>query len=417
MIIANRSLAGLKLQAAFQAAKTVPLEEISEIPLATEQTKRYMAPLICSRTGITVGSLATITVAGHGPMLGQWRDTMILHPFFSLNPVALLQVARNGWLRFCALSAEEAADQELIKKQEQFLQVAALAMLHNLTEVKQDIIWMPSWHDVASNWTSLMSICYWRAYLDSDRFKFPSIRLSKLERDINLKAFLQTCFDRKKAYEKNIIELADQEKAELAEKIMKQQIDAVAGKKPLSPKILWRWFCAHMPPRYKKDLDGWMWELFTADESTVLEYTMRDIELFEEIVVTNVELGSTISHAFLEVVRSKHKLLRQHFETYEILIPETIAEQVATGEISVSEEPKLKDFPSKVKWMIAHSKWKLAQPSARKHQEAEAQRQQQVSVRASHIPDFKSLLDRAVPPNEDDLVDDEDNLDSNFGGL
>lgn len=364
------------------------LTEVQELPLATQQNRKYMAPLVCQRTGLVVATINMISVAGHVPLLGQWKHTQVLHPFFSLTPVALLQFGRNSWLRFCAMSPEETADSSVVSKQEEQLRVIALAMLHNLTEVRQDIQWMPEWKDVARNWTALMSIGYWRAYLDSQRFRFPTLRISKLERDCDLHCFLQSCFAAKKRYEKGVNDRVEEAQLLAAERAMKGIYDEVAGKKPRSIKILWRWFEANMPTRYKKDLAGWMWELFSATEQDILDFTVRDIEMFEEIFLTECPTGSAISHAFLEVLRSKHQLLSQHFHTYEILIPESIAEGVADGSINVSEEPRLADYPTRVKWFVAHSKWRLAQPAARKHQEAERIRQQSESV----IPSFRPRL-------------------------
>lgn len=383
----TRELSKLKLRAALEANRQLAIEEIQELPLATEQTKRYMVPLVCSRTGITMGSLATIAVAGHMPLLGQWKDTQILHPFFSMKPVALLQFARNSWLRFCALRPEEAADDAVVAKQEQHLRVITLCMLHNLTEVRQDIPWLPEFKDVVSNWTALMSICYWKAYLDSERFRFPQIRISKLERDVDLRSFLQLCFKCKKDYETNVNERAEEAKKKIAEQAMRGIIDDIAGKKPLSIKLLWRWFEANMPGRYKKDIDTWMWELFSATEKDITDFTIRDIELFEEIFLTECPTGSSISHAFLEVLRGKHALISQHFETYEILIPNSIAEQVASGEIAASGPmPELKDYPNKVAWMVAKAKWNLAQVDSRKHRDAAIERQRTETVTPSFRP-------------------------------
>lgn len=388
----QRDLSKLKLRAALEAHRQVTLSEIQEIPLATVQNKKYFLPLYCKRSGLLCGSMTTIAVAGAVPVLGQWKDTMILHPLFSMPPVALLQFARNSWVRFCALSPEETADTEVVKKQEEQLRVVTLAMLHNLTEVRQDIPWMPEFTDVVTNWTALMSICYWRAYLDSIRFKFPQLRISRLEKDVDLKSFLRLCFDAKKSYETNVSVMIDEEERKriaAAEKAMMAIRADVAGKKPLNPKILWRWFELNMPTRYKKDLAGWMKELFFATDKTIFEFTIRDIELFEETFLVECPTGSSISHAFLEVLRGKHSLLSQHFQTYEILIPNTIAAGIQDGSISVDEEPRLADYPSRVKWLIAHSKWRLAQPSARKHSEAEAARQRTESVPASFKPKFQ----------------------------
>lgn len=384
----TRNLTPTKLAAALAASSNLALEEIQELPLATQQTKKYYISLVCNLTGVHCGSLYTLAVAGHVPLLGQWKNTQVFHPFFSLAPGAMLQFARNSWLRFCALTAEEAADQDLVAKQEQQLQIACLAILHNMTDVRQDVPWLPSWPDVAANWASLLKLAYWRCYLDSMKFKFPSIRISKMEPTINLRAYLTLCWNSKKAYESNVNDLVEEEKKKIADKALIRIRDSIAGKRPLSTKVLWRWFQAVMPPRYKKDIDGWMWDLFSASEKNILEFTLADVETFEEMVLTEIETGSSMSHAFFEVLHSKHKLLTNHFETYEILMPSSPEELLVQEELAAQPEPQLKDFPGRVQWFRAHSAWKLAQPSARKHQDAEKQRQLSRTVKPTFIPKF-----------------------------
>jgi len=386
-----RDLSSLKLQVAksTHSLDNWSVDSVSQLPLAAEQHKKYTIPLICTNTGLVVGTFNTIAVAGSQPLLGQWKNTQILHPLFSLTPVALLQFSRNAYVRFCALTPEEAASSEVVAQQERLLRVSALCMLHHLTEVKQDIPWMPEWTDVAAHWTSLMAISYWRAYLDSDRFKFPRIRISKLENRIELGSFLQLCWQRKKEYESGVSDRAEAARAAIAEKAMVSIRDAISGMRPLSPRILYRWFEQNMPARYEKDLIGWMWELFTASEKTVQEFTLRDVDMFEEIFLTECPTGSSISHAFLEVLRSKRKMLETRLQTFEILVPNVVQEAVDRGEIDVANAPKLQDYPNRAAFLIATSKWKLAQPSMTKHRDKELDRQQNtMTVKPSFVPKF-----------------------------
>lgn len=397
-----RDLSALKLQ----VAKSVHSSDnwstglVADLPLAAEQHKKYTIHLTCSRTGLVVGTFNTIAVAGYQPLLGQWKNTQVLHPLFSLSPVALLQFSRNAYVRFCALTPEEAADGSVIARQEQLLRVASLCMLHNLTEVRQDIPWMPEWTEVADNWTSLIALSYWRAYLDSERFRFPAIRISRFERGIELRPYLELCWQRKKEYENGVKDRGEKELAAIAERALINIRDALSGMRPLSTKILWRWFEQNMPERYQKDLVGWMWELFSASEKTVNEFTLRDVDLFEEIFLTECPTGSSISHAFLEVLRSKRALLESRLETFEILVPQVVQDAVASGEIDVSVAPKREDFPSQVAYIIAMSKFRLAQPSMTKHRDKEINRQQTViTVNPSFVPKF-SPYQEAIAEDE-----------------
>lgn len=385
MTVELRNLTATKLHAALAATKVPSDRSIADTPTAAAATKSYTMPLVCKRSGITVGSLSVATVAGHMPMIGQWKETMVLHPLFSLTPVALLQFSRNSWFRFCSFSVEEGADDALTAKQEQTLRVAALAMLHHLANVRQDIAWLPDWASVSAHWSSLMALSYWKATLDSERFRFPAIHLSRLEPEIELKAYLQSCWQVKKDYETRVSERVEQERLRAADSAIIALRDEIAGVRPTSSRQLWRWFLAHLPKRYEADSEGWMRTLFFAKGDDVRKFTLADIDLFEEIFLCEVPTGSSISHAFSEVLASKRKILEQHIETFEILIPEAITQAKAAGEIPVAE-PKKEDFTSKVSFMIAHAKWRLAHTDMGKSINRVTAAQSRVTVNPSYVP-------------------------------
>lgn len=378
-----------KLAAARAAHANEPLlRDIAAIPTAAANTKSYTLPLICRYSGLTVGSLNVATVAGYMPMLGQWKETMILHPLFSLDDGALLHFSRNSWFRFCAFNHDEALDDNLTIKQETLLRVAALAMLHKLASFKQDLPWLPSWADVSNNWTSLLALSYWKNYLESERFRFPSLRISRLEPQINLGPYLQTCWQVKKAYETKVNERIELEKLQSAERALRTLRDDLAGKSPRSAKALWRWFLANLPSRYEADTEGWMSTIFFNKDSDKLQanFTMADIDLFEQIFLAECPTGSSISHAFLQILRERRRVLESHYETFEILVPDSISAGKADGTIPVVE-PKIGDFPSKVLWMIAHAKWRLAY----KHRDTAAtmaKHQSTVTVNPSFVPEL-----------------------------
>ncbi len=85
--------------------------------------------------------------------------------------------------------------------------------------------------------------------------------------------------------------------------------------------------------------------------------------------------------------------------------------QEESNALAGTPEPQLQDFPSRALWFAAKARWRLAQPAAQKHRDAEAARQQTVSVKASFIPKL-SFLDKAIPEETDD-----DLTDSGYGEL
>lgn len=364
--------------------------------------KLQVHPLICQHTGLMLGSLQVITVAGHVPFLSQWRETQALHPLFSLESGALLKFARNAWNNFCALTPEEASNASFTDRQEKILQVTALALLHSIADVKQDTHWLPTIQEVSSCWSSLLQLGHWKNYLESQRFRFPALRISKFNKGIDLQAYLQDCWKVKKDYESKVREGVEAEKLRSAEMALVALRNDLVTKAPKSKKLLWRWFLAHIPSRYSKDTDGWMWELFDAEtESEVSEFTIADIDLFEEIVLCEIPTGSSVSHAFLERLSYKRKILTNRFQTFEILVPTLISEQKAAGTISATE-PVLSEYPSKVKWMVAHAKWKLAHSDMNKHRIAAAKQQEKITVHPSYVPDIEQFLTASSRDEEEE---------------
>lgn len=401
-----RNLIAAKIAATLRAESSPSNTEILVIPTAAEATKSYTLPLTCRRTGIIVGSLNVATLAGHMPMVGQWKESMVLHPLFSLDPVPLIKFSKNTWFRYCGFSVDEGADDRLTAKQEQILQVAALAMMYHLTDVRQDIPWLPAWKDIAAHWPSLIAISYWKAYLDSARFRFPHVHISMLEREFELGAYLQTCWAVKKSYESTVSERVEVERLRAAESATIALREEIAGVRPASAKYVWRWFLTHLPKRYEADSEGWMRTIFFAKGEDIRNFTMADIDLFEEIFLCECPTGSSISHAFSETLASKRDYLQQHFEAFEIIVPQSIAIAKAAGEIP-KEEPLLKDFDSKAKWMVARAKWKLAHTDIEGNIKKAMQRQATVTVNPSYVPKLPDFLNHNNSEDEeqgDDLA-------------
>ncbi len=370
-------------------------------------------PLICRYTGITVGALTVKKVAGHIPFLSQWKESQAMHPLFSLEPNALLQFSRNAWNNFCSLTQEEASDPKITTKQEEIIRVTALALVHKLTTVDQTIYWMPTLQEVYINWTSLLQLSYWKNYLESKRFHFPSVRINRINNGIDLTGFIQDCWAVKKSYETKIIEIEEAHRAKTAEAALKSLRDEVAGKAPRSKKLLWRWFLAHIPSRYARDTEGWMWELFDAEtEQEISEFTMADIDLFEEIFLCEVPTGSSISAAFLDRLRHKRTILETKFESFEILIPDAITAAVAAGTIS-KEEPKASDFANRAQFLVATARWKLATTDMSKHRQAAIAKQTSVTVKPTYVPDITEIIPSLADTEDEDettsidIVDDE----------
>jgi hypothetical protein len=168
---------------------------------------------------------------------------------------------------------------------------------------------------------------------------------------------------------------------------------------PKSTKLLWRWFVANMPSRYEADLEGWMRSIYFAKDDDILKFTVADIDLFEEIVACECPVGNSISYAFNQVLAARREYVSSYFQGFEIIIPDAIKQEREAGEIP-SEAPKREDFPSKIAYVIAEAKWKIAHGNLSNSLDAATAKQATVTVKPSYVPNFDLFASR------EELVDD-----------
>jgi hypothetical protein len=240
--------------------------------------------------------------------------------------------------------------------------------------------------------------------LDSPRFKFPAVRISQFNNGIDLAAYLHDCWAAKRDYASKVREREEEAKLRTAEAALAGIRDELVKKAPRSKKLLWRWFAANIPKRYKKDVDSWMLELYNAEtESELTDFTLADIELFESIVLCEIPVGTSVSHAFLDRLRHKRSILQTKFDLYEVITPNSILVEQEAGAIS-EVEPKLSDYPNKVAFMIAQSKWRLAHSDMNKHRRAAEAAQGKVTVSASYVPDITEFLGSTADTDEEEDI-------------
>lgn len=329
----------------------------------TNSERRINYVIHCQRSGVPIGNLNYVTCAGAMPYLSHWDEMVALHPIFSLETGRLLAFARSEWNRL----AKKVEDEEADKRDSTMLQVAFLAVFHSLGSVDQQAPSLPPLHIVQSQMTRLFALAYWKFYLDSKRFAFPTFKINKLnanDRFENLGHYLDACFEIKSNYDKNINDLVEQEKVNAAEAALKKLRNSWIV--PVGNKALYRWIRAHMPARYEADAQGWMSTLFCGNQSTILDFDDDETDLLEQIVCGECPAGTAIMHAVRERIEAIRKIQKDHREAFTVdfetfLTEEQVKQKEQNEEITVMAEPKLEDFASKVLWIRAKATWYLQQ--------------------------------------------------------
>ena len=336
--------------------------------------------IYCSRTGVPVATLDLIQQAGRIPYLSNWKDSQAFHPLFSLPQAQLLSWTRKNWN---SLFRGQTTDQTSHVQKEQFC-IAFMAILHSLKCIDQQCPALPEFDTVNSTMQRLLELAYWYNYLDSKRFRFPTLRINKLNANHNLKdigTYFDICDSVRHDWETSKdanIEDTKLEAARRAEKAVRS-----SHVRAVSKKALWNWFLSSLASANSKrySLPEWKeWKedsakLFFANENQQLQYSVDDVDMIEEVFIRECTLGTTVSHAFTTELHKIRERISNH-NTIFTIDWESVGRSktrvvqndgVETPVIKKPEapaipgpEPKLGEFSKRVDYIRAKAKWDIA---------------------------------------------------------
>lgn len=327
--------------------------------------------LFCQRSGLPIATVEFITTAGTLPYMTLWNDNVVYHPVFSMQPYKLLEFARSEWQRL----AGRAADNEITEAESNILRVCFLAMLHNLDSIKQDTPALPPLAVVQSNIEQLFNLAGWKYFLESKRFRFPTLALSKLNANLDfstISSYLSLCWETKHEYENKVSESVEQEKIKAAEKALAALRSEWVV--PVSKKLLFQWVKAHLPAKYHPDAEGWLGTLFLGNDKTILEFEEEDIQLAIEIIYC-CPAGSSIFKAVKDRLEHIQQVWSSHYEAWEIDLaddewndsPIVNGSKIATPH--PGPEPKIGSFDSRGSYIRAKAQWDIAMARWNREQE------------------------------------------------
>jgi len=341
------------------------------------ETKSYT--IYCKRTGVAIATMELLQQAGKLPYLANWHETQAYHPLFSLSQNQLLAWTRKNWNILFKSTIDHTSEIE----RQQFC-IAFMAILHSLRCIDQTVPALPAFHTVQANMQRLLELAYWYNFLDSKRFKFPMLRISRVNANAaltDISAYLDICGSVRHDYETSKDGRAEEAKLESARKA---ELSVRRGHvRAVSKRALWNWFLSSMLDHNSKkyELQEWKeWKedsakLWFASESTQLQYSLDDVESIEEVFLTSCTLGTTVSHAFKTELNRIRNNINSHLKIFDIDWSATARQSGEDGNIQrvlpdgtivhsappePGDEPKISDFYNRVDYIRAHAKWKVA---------------------------------------------------------
>ncbi len=340
------------------------------------ETKSYT--IYCARTGVAIATMELIAQAGKLPYLSQWHNSISYHPLFSLSQNQLLSWTRKNWNSLFRSTLERTT--ELQRKQ---FCISFMAILHSMNCIEQSVPAIPRFDTVNAHMQRLLELAYWYNFLESKRFKFPTLRINKINANANLAdigAYLDICESVKHDYETNKDTQREEAKLEAARRAEKAVRSGHV--RTVSKKMLWNWFLSSLADSNSKkySLPEWQeWKedsakLWLASESTQLQYSLEDVESIEETFLLECSLGTSVSNAFKQELDKIRTNISNHLKIFEIDWTSTIAgssttiqrvaqdgtvtQQLQAPEVP-GEQPLQSQFFSRVDFIRAEAKWKV----------------------------------------------------------
>ena len=320
--------------------------------------------LRCSLSGLPVGTVELQTTAGTIPYLGHWNTLIVHHPVFSLGEYKLFEFTKKEWKRL----AKQAADGEISYAEENILCVSYLAVLHSFGSIRQDQPAMPPLQVVQSTLQQVLALAYWKFYLESKRFKFPTLHICAQNNNTSfadIKDYLELCFKVREDYETKMTDVLEEEKANAAKKAM----EALSREwiTPVSRKVLWAWVKHYLPAKYDADKVGWMNTLFLGGGNAIVEFEEEDIQMLEEIIVGECPAGTGVMFAVRKRIEDVWKIWKDHHRAFEIDLEDyAVNNGVQVNGVAIQHphpgnEPTLLSCEgNRTKFIVTIAKWRIA---------------------------------------------------------
>lgn len=330
-----------------------------EVPWPTIDRRKYTEkaklPLKCSISGLFLGEfIASQGLALATPYVTAWKQTVFVHPIFSMKLGELLHRAQACW------ELEKSGTKQFPMLHKQLL---FLAMLHASGCIRQETPGLPAPRIVETHFSRLIEMLSWKHETASDRVHFPKLHIWKgaaKESEYSLfsgvEVWLTACEVCKEEYESVSRERMAKVKAKAKELALKNIRSAMY--KDISLKRLWNWVTSQVPSSVVEnnpDLE----QLFFTEESQIHLWTKEDIEALESLVLKYCELGNSVSYEVSRRIRQLENWRAIYFDTFEIVVDsEKFAEHRG------QQEPRIEDFPTKAAFLVARARWSLANKAA-----------------------------------------------------
>lgn len=344
--------------------------------------------LICRRSGLPLAEFQILIQEGYSPLLQEIELLPVLHPFYSIPAVPLLNKLRNTYAQI--------QDQgfEFAPHLEDKLALLISCLMHSLQLIKQEQASLPSNQIALSSAPRLIAFASWYLYVPSRRIPLPWYHISKQNQNLewdNFRFWLDEAFNKRTEWETKRREREREEELRQTE-VALDEIRHREILKKLDLRKIWRWItlqCDGKVPAGR--LETWK-ELFLTGDVNCHEWLSEDVQDLQVAILDHCDPGNEIMYFIRERLSAINSLIRDFYGGYVLLGHESQEEFGESNGAPTSKEldflrgfdekveiltelpsePRRVDFATQVLFLKAQANWNILRRRWELHQKRNA---------------------------------------------
>lgn len=271
-------------------------------------------PIICQRSGLTMGRMELFLHEGHIAYLKTHSDAIYLHPFYNLSPVVLMNKFSDGLQQ---LHGEGYVASSSTKHR---LQLLFSALAWSFECIKQDHPGLPSFPITVGSGERLLKLSKWFYLATSHRIELPEFHLAANNDNEgweNVKFWLDACFERRKDWETKSREFQ-------MESLLRARTDAIKEIKSESYRRLdlnkiWNWIALQLEGEVHSTRILLWHDLFLSGDLEPENWTLDEVDDITEAVLCHCDIGNGIMHFIQSRLRGVRAVIQDFYGSFTLI--------------------------------------------------------------------------------------------------
>lgn len=228
----------------------------------------------CQLSGLPLANLEVLIYEGHLAYLGEFEDSVTLHPFYKLSCTVLIKKLEH------ALHHYQESGFILSYPEQNRLRLLVSAMVHSFNCLKQESPTLPSFPIAAASAGRLLGLSKWFYYVSSQRLDFPLYSVSKKNQNLeweNFRYWLDAAYKVRETWATKSREYSREAQQRAAELSLKE-IRSESVLKRIDIKKVWNWITLQLEAHYPEGRLATFQSLFLEGDINAHDWIEDDVD-------------------------------------------------------------------------------------------------------------------------------------------